>query len=339
MSKKKIASICIPSYNRPVELQRLLNSIDIQEPSKIEIIIREDHAPKRKEVRKVVDEFKKSTLYDTYYIENETNFGYDKNLRSVAGNAHGEWVIFMGDDDVFIEGSLDKYINFFEKNKHIAYVLRRYRRQYRNGKEEDCRYSKGNVFFRKGEDAIIELFRRSVFISGVTYRRSRFQDYACDKLDGTLLFQLYIQASICNKYASAYCDIPITKSIEGGVPGFGNSKAERGLYQSGENTFSNSINFLKQVRVVTEYFDHNYNTSITGRVLKDYAKYSFGYLYEHRDDGRKVFKKYAKEIKRIGLGNSVYFYIYYVGLYFLGKRRCLSIIIFIKKMIGKTPRL
>lgn len=339
MNNRALLSICIPSYNRPEELRRLLDSIDATDTEKIEIVIREDYSPKRDEVRESVRSFTETSKYEVRYIENEKNFGYDKNIRSAAETARGKWVMFMGDDDIFIKGSLDRYIAFLENHEDVGYVLRRYRKRYSDGREEEYRYSDQNEFFEPGEQAIVELFRRSLFISGVTYRKACFDDYGCGALDGTLLFQVYIQACVCQSFPSAYCDIPITECIEGGIPYFGSSDAEKNLYQSGSNTFSNSINFLKQVRVVTEYFDVKYDANITPGVMKSYSKYSYGYLHEHRDDGRKVFREYAKEIKKLGLGDSLYFYIYYFGLYVFGKKACQHMIMFLKKMYGKTPRL
>lgn len=339
LNNSVILSICIPSYNRPDELYRLLRSIDVSNERKIEIVIREDMAPKRTEVREKVHEYQERSNYAVRYVENEENYGYDKNIRNAADIAQGKWVMFMGDDDIFIKGSLDKYLEFLESHSDLGYVLRRYRKKYHDGRKEEYRYSRRDEFFAPGEDSIVELFRRSLFISGVTFRKECFSHYSCRALDGTLLFQLYIQACVCQRFPSAYCDIPITESIEGGIPYFGKSNAEKGLYQSGKNTFQNSINFLKQVKVVTEYFDSQHQAGITDKVLKSYSKYSYGYLLEHRDDGRKVFRIYAREIKRIGLGASPYFYIYYYALYILGRKNCQNIIIWIKKIYGKTPRL
>lgn len=337
-AEKKL-SICIPSYNRPTELNRLLKSVDASDESGIEIVIREDCAPKRDEVRTAVEEYRQTSAYDVIYIENETNYGYDKNIRSLARIAHGKWVMFMGDDDVFVEGQLDKYLMFLETHDELGYVLRRYQTQSLDGKVEEYRYSNIDVFLEAGESAVVEFFRRSVFISGFTYRNEYFEDYECSKFDGTLLFQLYIQATVCLLHPSAYCDILITKSIEGGTPYFGTAEAEKDLYQSGSNTFDNSINFLRQVRVVTQEFDQKYQVSITTDVLKSYSKYSYGYLHEHRGDGWKIFIKYAREIKKIGMGDSIYFYLYFWMLLLLGKRNSQTVIRCVKKMIGKTPRL
>lgn len=144
-------------------------------------------------------------------------------------------------------GALDQYIEFLESHDNLGYVLRRYLKIYSDGKQEDYRYDNKNVFLKPGEDTIVELFRRSLFISGFTYRKNFFSGFDCDKYDGTLLFQLYILAEICMSHPAAYCDIPITQSYEGGTPYFGISESEKKLYESGKNTINNSLNFMMQV--------------------------------------------------------------------------------------------
>ena len=109
-------SICIPSYNRPLELRRLLDSVDsVQYADEIEIVIQEDHAPLRNEVREQVEQYQTHAKFPVSYYENETNCGYDKNLRTVAEGARGEYVIYMGDDDVFLPGGTRPIHFFFKK--------------------------------------------------------------------------------------------------------------------------------------------------------------------------------------------------------------------------------
>ena len=338
MSSDFFLSICIPSYNRPYELERLIRSIDCTDSSEIEIVVTEDKAPKREEIRAVINKLKESIPYTLNYYENESNYGYDKNLRSCAKKASGKWVIYMGDDDVFVEGSLDKFISFLKDQDDLGYVLRRYRAEYADGRTEEYRYDQKDVFFEPSVDSYVELFRRSLFISGFTFKKEYFNDYDCSDYDGTLLFQLYIEALICMKYPSAYCDIPITKSIEGGIPYFGSSENEKN-YESGSNTFGNSIEFMKQVRRMTESIDAKCGVNSTDAIMKSYSKYSYGFLLEHRDDGVKVFTQYARELKKIGFASSGLFYIYYLGLLLLGKKGCQNLIIFLKKVLGKTPKL
>ena len=101
MNNNFLISICIPSYNRPKELDRLLNSIDNANKSLIQIVICEDKAPKRKDVRVVVENFKTETSYSVKYVENVENLGHRANFRECIKKAEGEFIVFMGDDETF----------------------------------------------------------------------------------------------------------------------------------------------------------------------------------------------------------------------------------------------
>lgn len=60
--QKKFFSICIPSYNRPAEIRRLLDSIDTTHFDEVEIVICEDKAPKREEVRAQVQDLSQNQV-------------------------------------------------------------------------------------------------------------------------------------------------------------------------------------------------------------------------------------------------------------------------------------
>ena len=176
-------SICIPSYNRPFELLRLLRSIDCN-PSEVEIVICEDYAPKRLEVRKNVEVFRAETRYSVNYVENEVNKGYDWNIRDFITTAKGEYIVFMGDDDGFVPGALEKLIAFLKEHRDLGYVLRR-TQSLKSG--NTMRYFPKTCFFEPGAQAYQNLYRKSVIISGFTFKRSLAIEQMTDRFDGTLL--------------------------------------------------------------------------------------------------------------------------------------------------------
>jgi len=338
--KKVFLSICIPSYNRPDELKRLLESIDIKHYiDEIEIIVCENHSPRRETSKKNVELYKKKHDYKIYYFENDSNYGYDKNLRLVASKANGEYVMFVSDDDQFLPNALDRYIYFVKCNNDICYILRRYQTVDDYGKIEEFRYSSHSIKFKAGEKAVIELYRRSVFLSGLTFKKQCFTDYNTDLFDGTLLFQLYIQSTICLHFPSCYCDIPLVRCNTGGTPYFGDSDREKELYSYGKNTIETSLNFLSQSQKLIKTFDKLNHTNISSCVIKSYSKYSYGFLKEHRDEGILDYVKYSFRLMQMGYGRTIYFYIYFIGVLFLGKTNCQKLIRIIKKIAGQTPHL
>lgn len=338
--KQPLISICILSYNRPHTLDRLLQSVDANEHEEVEIVVCEDKSPKREEVKNVVDTYKKNSPFSVVYCENEKNLGFDGNVRECIKRSSGSWVVFMGDDDAFIPGALQKLISFIRIHDELGYILRSYRMVYENGPTELFRYYSGNIFFDPGERSYFELFRKSVFISGFTIKRELAMPHLIDIFDGTLLFQLYLVAEVLLKYPSAYFDEPLTEQYERELsPFFGNSEAEKKLYTPGTVTVENSINFMTGFSKITEYVDKKYNLKSTAFIKKDISKYSYPILSIQRERGIKVFLSYVGKLNKLGFNVTPYYYIYVLSLVLFGKKFCDGAIKLIKSVLGRTPKL
>lgn len=338
-NKKVFLSICIPSYNRPEDVYRLLKTIDTSRENEIEIVICEDNSPKRAQIRDAVEKFKSETAYDVKYIENDINLGYDRNLQNLIKHASGKWAIFMGDDDEFILGALDLLIDFLKQHDELGYVLRAYQAVHEDGAVEQFRYFSQDQFWTAGQEAYMTMYRKSVFISGFTFKRACALDLFTDEFNGTLLYQLYMVAEICMHYPSAYFNTPITQVTDGGIPYFGSSETEKHLYTPGTVTIQANINFLRGFATIAQYMDRKYKIDSLSVIQRDMSKYFYPNLSIYRHLGRKEFAAYEKKTRELGFGCTIYYYIYYWALYLFGKKFCDSIIRLLKKIIGRTPQL
>lgn len=340
INKKSLISICIPSYNRPEKLYDLLGSVDSIHNNEIEIVICEDDSPKREEIRKKVEEFKKGSKYQIIYKENKKNLGYDKNLKELIKNSTGEWIIFMGDDDQFVPGALDKLIYFLKQHNDLGYVLRSHRKN-ENGKIEEFRYYKGMRFFDAGPDTYIELFRKSVFISGFTIRRNLTLPFLIDDFDGTALFQIYLLGEVVLKYKSAYFDEPLTQEVL-----LTDYREKEMLYLPDKKVFvprpcsvENSLRFLSGYDRIIKFFDTKYNLNIAPKIKKDMSKYFYPSLSIHRDKGLRIFLDYVVQVNKLGFNVTIYYYLYIFLLIIFGKKICDSGIRILKNILGRTPKL
>ena len=333
-------SICIPSYNRSRELCNLLASVDCV-PAEIEIVICEDFAPNRDEVRANVTSFAGSSTYSVHYHENSTNLGFDGNLRRLVDCAAGEYIMFMGDDDLFVPGALDEFIDFLKQHRDKPYVLRSYLTVHPDGRTEYFRYLPKSQVLTAGEETVAWLFKRSVSLCGFTISREMAQSFATSELDGTLLYQIYLMAQVCLKHDSIYCDIPITHAVQtfrDDKPMFGNSEAEKSRFTPGTVSHDNSINFTKAYFEVTAYLDKQYGTNLTQRVRVDLSKYSYPFLSIQRKRGIGSFLHYANRLENeVGFGCTGYFHLYKWALVLFGERTCDRLIGAIKRTLGHTP--
>ena len=337
-----IASICIPSFNRTKQLQRLLDSVDCA-PSLIEIVVSEDFSANRSKIRELVTRFSDTSPYKVVYHENTKNLGFDGNLRKLCNLATGKFIIFMGDDDFFVEKKLDKFLSFLQKNSEFNYVLRSYVTSHQDGTVEHFSYLPQIETFPSGEQTVSWMFKRSVNLSGFTISNIAANSYPTSNLDGTLLYQVYLMGRACMESPSIYCDIAFShafQSFRDNPPNFGHSEAEKGRYTPGEVTIENSLNFIGSYFQVTRYLDNEYSTNLTELVHTSLDRNSYPLLSIQRKNGVLKFLRYSSILQRkLSFGNSIFFHIFKWSLAILGERNCDRVIIFIKKRLGYTPNL
>ena len=333
-NKKYLISICIPSYNRPETLLRLLRSVDTKYLDKVQIVICEDKAPKRLEVRTSVETFKSETKYVVKYCENEQNLGHGKNFRECIKQAEGEYVTYMGDDDVFEPCKLDGFIEWLDQNHQLGYVLRAW-----VSSHGEFKYYDGLKYFEPAVETYEAFFLKSVFMSGFTIKRDyAYELPAVEELDDTLLYQLYMMAEVVKKYPSAYYPEIFVRDVGDGISFFGKSDSEAGKYEVGK-LVSNNLNFIKGYLKITSYIDKKYGLDTTSRVKLQMSKYSYPMMSFTRPYGKEEFKKHCDELKSLGLNESKYFSIYYYALLWFGTPFCNGVIRFIKRIIGRRPNL
>lgn len=89
-------SICIPTYNQPIAVRRLLHELVSQYSSEIEIIIRDDSS--NDETQNVVGEFQ--NVIPIHYFRGERG-GLDRAIIFLTEQACGDFVWWIGDDVLF----------------------------------------------------------------------------------------------------------------------------------------------------------------------------------------------------------------------------------------------
>ncbi|PZF72728.1 glycosyltransferase family 2 protein [Taibaiella soli] len=335
-------SICIPSYNRPLELVRLLKTINTACAKDIEIVICENDSLQREQIVAQVESFMQASVLDVKLFLNEKNLGYDANLRRLVEKASGEFIIFMGDDDLFETENLPSFIQFLKNHPELGYVLKTHTLIHRDGTKELFKYFPEDKFFEKGVDAYQTLFRKSVLISGFCVKRAYAALLQTDQFDGTLLYQLYLLAEVTLHHPSAFCSIPLTCQDESlrAVPLFGSSDTEKSLYKPGEITVANSLNFMDGFFKITAYIDAKYGLRSSGFMKRSFSKYAYPVISIQRNKGSKTFRNYCKQLEeRIDINQSFYYYIYYYSLLFFGKSFCDKMIVRLKRVLGSTPNL
>lgn len=341
--EQKLISICIPTYNRPQELKRLLESIDTTKYDDVNIVISENCSvpPKQEQTRAVVEEFKANCKYEVLYFENEKNIGYDKNIRALLQRSTGRFSMFFSDDDLFMPGAMDEFVEFTRKHQDVGYILRSYRNINSDGTYQDFRYYNEDKEFPAGLDTAVELYDKSCFLSGYTIRTEYGREYVTDELDGYLLYQMYLLIEVCKRHPAAYSTVLISKALPDNVHYFGESEEEKNLFKGHDMDGKNNLNLVLGDYKVINYVANKYHDDTAKRIGKNLAKLSYPSLAVERRKkrGLKSFIKYSNELRKIGYGSSFYFYLYFTALLIFGAPFCDKVIQFLKKKIGHRPKL
>jgi len=332
-------SVCIPAYNRAAVLPELLDTIITQNFDSFEIVICEDQSPQRQEIAIVVSRYSKARPGLISYFENTDNLGYDKNLRNLIEKSQGEYCLFMGNDDLMCEGTLAKVAATLSRHSNIGVLLRSYAAF--EGSSDNIvqtfRYFDQELFFPAGPQTISTIYRRSVVIPGMVIHRDAALQWATERFDGTLLYQLYLVANILADMNAVYLPDVIVLYRNGGVPDFGNSAAEQGKFQPKEQTPESSVHFMQGMLDIARSVEIERKIPVFKPILKDIANYSYPILAIQAQKPRPIFLKYGWSLARLGLGRYPLFYFWFVAILVLGTERVDNLIGWIKKRLGYTP--
>lgn len=339
MSNIPLISVCIPAYNRAALLPALLDSIVSQVNADYEIVICEDASPEREQIRKVAEQYAAAFPGRVAYHENAANLGYDGNLRRLIELARGEYVLFMGNDDLLAEGALVAVSAAVRAHPGVGVVLRSY-----DSFDEDparpvqvFRYFDSEGFFPAGPQTIATFFRRCVFISGMVVRRESAHRHATNRFDGTLLYQQHLVGQILASENGVYLPQILSHHRLGGTPDFGNSAVEQGRFVPREQTPESSVHFMRGMLQIAADLERTLGLPVYLPILRDIGNYAYPILSIQAGRTRRVLWRYSLDLAALGLWRVPLFHVYVVGLLLLGRRNCDSLIAGIKKRLGRAP--
>ena len=336
-----LISVCIPAYNRAGVLPALLDSILSQDFDDFDIVITEDCSPERHAIAAKVAEYQLRFGNKLKYFENSQTQGYDGNLRRLVELATGDYVLFMGNDDLLAPGALRAVANALKERQDVGVVLRSYS-SFLSDPEQPVqvfRYFGEDRVFPPGADTVVTFFRRCVFISGMVFKRSSAAAYATNKFDGTLLYQQHLAGKILANESGIYLNRIISFHRLGGVPDFGASVAEQGLFVPKEQTIDSSVHFMRGMLAVANSLDEERSVKVSNRILKDIGNYAYPILSIQADRTFSAFLSYLWQLMKLGFWRVPLFYVYALGLLVLGRKNCDCLITYVKRVLGRAPLL
>jgi abequosyltransferase len=124
---KKLLSIAIPTFNRAIYLKEALNQIQSElrdvPIGMVEIFVSDNASTDQ--TAEVVANAQRNGLA-LRYVKNAENIGSDANIAQCFNDALGEYVLIMGDDDLFVDGALAALLNNLQTAEYGMVCLRPY---------------------------------------------------------------------------------------------------------------------------------------------------------------------------------------------------------------------
>jgi glycosyltransferase involved in cell wall biosynthesis len=106
-----LISICIPTYNQPSRVDKLLEVINNQWSNNLELIICDDS--EGNETQNIVDKY--TEIISLKYIKRK-RLGLDKAIIDLIYASKGDYIWWIG-DDIILPNGIETVINFLENNK------------------------------------------------------------------------------------------------------------------------------------------------------------------------------------------------------------------------------
>lgn len=104
-----------------MNLQRLLDEMPSVEVGKVEVLVSDNHSTDT--TPQVVASIIEAGL-PVRYIRNAVDVGSDANIAQCFNEARGDYVQIMGDDDLYVRGSLARVVALLESNNYGVLCLR-----------------------------------------------------------------------------------------------------------------------------------------------------------------------------------------------------------------------
>lgn len=207
MVKNPTITLCVLAYNRPDDLEDAIKSFLWQDYKNSEMVIIDDKSPKnlKKTVAKWIKKDKR-----VKYFRNKKNLGLAGNFYQSFEYCKGEYVVFLGDDDLFIDkNALLEYVNIFRKDKNIG-VVRARQVIFRNSKVYQVAgvtNAGKTAVYKNPIDTFDNLLLTTTSISGLAFLNNNKlkeiiykQDTVYPQVDLVARMSLFYKTAQINKY-------------------------------------------------------------------------------------------------------------------------------------------
>lgn len=257
-------TIGIPNYSRPSDLDDLLNSLSKSTVSPDEILICDDHSPEEEEIHEVIRKWMSFFGSKLIFLRNQTNIGYDRNLKKIISSSSSTHVVFIGNDDIILPNSLSFLYEYIKKNNHLNAFSRTFYK-FKNNTEnitgisrsfqKDCTLSPSN-----SSPSIF--LRLSAYFSGLIVNREWALSKSTDCYDSSLYYQVFLFGCAFYEGGIGYLDYPIIGGRTNGMPLFGSHQNDKSIHEPGGFSAEARIHMWNEILRISSDLEKQYQSPL-----------------------------------------------------------------------------
>lgn len=338
---RPLLSVIAPTYGRAEEIPGLLDSILAQGFDDYEVVLAEDHSPRRAEVRAAVAPYQARMGDRLRYHENEETLGYDANFRNLIAMAKGEYVFVMGDDDRVADGAFRAVANAIRKYPNLGVIIRAYTvfAGTPDRTIKTLRHWPGERVFPAGPMAIVAAHRRLVAMAGIVLHRDTAHRAADERFDGTLFYQQWAAANVLVERDAVYIPDILAHFKHGSTPIFGTAKKERGLFTPGVQPPDTDLKMIGGLMRIAETVQRERGVQVMDAVRRDFASHMYPTIAHQAHQPWKVFYRFYRDLGAMGFNRYPIYHVWFWLVAIVGQPTLNWLFQTIRRVVGYTPNL
>lgn len=194
-------------------LLRVLESIEEQTYPFIEIVISDDCS--RDDTRLLIPEFLKKSRFPWKFLRQETNLGYDANLRAALAAGSGDYLFILGNDDALADSHVIEVLaEEIALATFPAVVITNYR-DFADSVGTPIRRSGATRVLSGDVSSAVTVFSSFSFVAGIVFKKSAFLAHNTAAFDGSVFVQAYLGTRIiaCGGRALMLDRVAVAKDV------------------------------------------------------------------------------------------------------------------------------
>lgn len=283
-----LLSIVILSYNRPKQIERILEHFIGVRKGDFNIVVKDDSSPLQVEIAEIVESYSEKLQVEVIFHANKKNMGYDMNLLDSFVIAESEYVFLLSDDD-YIDGyHIASALNVLAKKEFNFYITP----YHENGITRRAITSSYNI------SEFADIIYNSILFSGLIFRKAAVLSLNLDFgfLSNCIYSQVYISAALAYQDQS-FGVMPVGILYLGGDGEnyFGkNSSAKNSELLSERKQIDSNLNYQKFLLEVVDEISKNTTPLIKVFFLREYRRRLIGYGFRARSNGLRKYSKFIR---------------------------------------------